>query len=86
MAKALRSIINKVPLVTINNPVFQVASNSSEISDHAIGIDSKIKSEEEIFVRITAEVSKSVNIQMKERFYSCNEKPWGLLRRVSQKS
>jgi hypothetical protein len=69
MAKTLQSIINKVPPATINNPVFQVAGNSAEISDHAIGIDSKIKSEEEVFVRITAEVPKSVKIQMKERLY-----------------
>ena len=46
MAKTLQSIINKVPPATINNPVFQVAGNSAEISDHAIGIDSKIKSED----------------------------------------
>jgi hypothetical protein len=62
MVKTLQSIINKVPPATINNPVIhkETRTGSETVLQEA---------QEETFVRITAEVPKTVKIQMKERLF-----------------
>ncbi len=62
MAKTLKSIIDKVPPATVNNPVITNAKDESRSSNPII-------MEQEEFVRITAEVPRSVKIQMKERLF-----------------
>jgi hypothetical protein len=64
MVKKLESIISKVPPATVNNPVINQSIKETENL-----VNEEKKEDQDVFWRITAEVPKSVKIQMKERLF-----------------
>jgi hypothetical protein len=68
MVKTLKSILDKVPPATMDNPVFK-DDLIDEKSPTSLSVDIDERSGSGGVCRIVAEVPRSVKIQMRERLY-----------------